>query len=407
MANRGGRKVYRTSTNYRKKKTQKAFKVILLIIFLAALVFVGYSIGQPIYEYIADRNGTGTAEEDTRPWTPPVQTEENNAVSETTQEETSVTEKEEEKIPAAASFSALQLPADALSSAEKLNAALSNAKGSGYTAVMVTLKAEGGKIYYNTASQMALSAENAISGTMYAGQIASMIKQAGFIPVAEVNLLEDNNRYGESKSGSYRFASDDSTWLDNSVAKGGKPWLSPFDTDTQSFAEFLSNEISGAGFEYIVFDGVVFPAFRNSDLNYIGDIVKSADRYKALLDIADIAAKAAEANGSAAALRISAGDILKGTAEVFKPSELTVKIICVEYFPNDIEKTALINGKETDLSALTAKDKAQTVLGEVKRLAGGDVKIIPVIRQNDFSQEDFNEVISALIDGGCDSYVIV
>ncbi len=406
--NRQGRKVYRTRAGNRKRKTQKFFKVLLFIIILAALVFVGYSVGKPIYKYFTERDANGSAEGDTAPWTPPAVTEETDASgddAEDTEEDTDSSD-EENGLPKV-DFSAYQLTENALNSEADLKTALENIKGSGYTAAVVTLKAEGGKIYYKTTSEMALSDDDAVAGAMYAGQIASMIKTAGFVPIAKINLLEDHNLYGEYKKGSYHFENSTSTWLDNSVENGGKPWLSPFDTDTQSFAAYLANEASGAGFEYIVFDGLVFPPFRNSDLNYIGSTVKAADKYKSLISLADISAKAAETNGSAAVITISAGDVLRGTSEVFKPAELTVKTISVEYLPSELDGTAVINGEEVALADMTAYDKATAVFSEIKRLAGEDFTIVPALRQSDFSQADFNDTISAFMDLELDSYIIL
>lgn len=408
--NRRGRKIYRTRAGNRKRMTRRFFKVLLFIIVLAALVFIGYSVGQPIHEYFTERNENTSAEDDTAPWTPPVSPDETDASDGGNGGEvTSVSnaEEEESNVPKKIDFSAYQLPESALNSENDLKNALENVKGSGYTAVMVTMKADGGKIYYKTNSQMAQSDESAVVGSMSAGQIAGMIKNAGFVPIAKINLLEDHNLYGEYKTGSYHFDGSTSTWLDNSVANGGKPWLSPFDTDTQSYAAYLSNEVSGAGFEYIVLDGIVFPPFRNSDLNYIGSIVKAADKYKSLISIADIAAKAAEANGSTAVVTVSAEEVLKGTSDVFKPAELTVKNVSVKYFPSKLDGTAVINGEEAALSDMTAYDRAIAVFGEIKRLAGENISIVPALRQTDFSQADFNDTITAFMDLGFDSYIIL
>ncbi len=403
---RRGRKIYRTRAGNRKRKTQKALRVLFMLVILAALVFVGYSVGRPIYEYFSNRDEHGSAEQ-TEPWTPPAAPADTGVSDggENIPEETEASG--EDDVISKADFSAYQLSESALASVQELKAAIEKVKGSGYTAIAVTLKAKGGKIYYKTGSEMAMSCDGAVAGDMYAGQIAGMIKNAGFVPIAKVNLLEDHNLYGEYKKGSYHFEGSTSTWLDNSVENGGKPWLSPFDTDTQSYAAYLSNEISGAGFEYVVFDGIVFPPFRNSDLNYIGNTVKAADKYKSLISLADIAAKAAEANGSTAAVTVSAGDVLKGTSDVFKPAELTVKNISVEYFPANLEGTAVINGEEVALADMTAYDKAAVVFGEIKRLAGEDTVIIPALRQADFSQADFNDTITAFMDLDLDSYIIL
>ena len=408
MAKRVGRKVYRTNASYRKRKARRAIKIILVIIVLAALVFLGYCVANPVFEYFADRGGESSSADGTKPWTPPKAPDENeNEADGTEDDNSSEVSEEKQKNPDNDGFSAYRLPVSALTSSNALTEALSSAKESGYTAVIAVLKDEGGKIYYKTASEMAQSDETAVVGNMYPGQIYGMIKSAGFIPIAEINMLEDNNRYGENRDGSYHFASDKSTWLDNSVANGGKPWLSPFDTNTQSYAAYLSNEISSAGFDYVIFDGLTFPNFRNSDLSHIGAIVQSADRYKALINIENISVGASQPNGSVSIVMTSAGDILSGKAEIFKPEELSSEIIAVTYTPGEIGGTAVINGQEIALSDLAQYEKAETVFGEVMRLAGENKTIIPAIKQSDFSQADFNDIIAAAIDLGLESYIIL
>ena len=405
---RRGRKIYRTRAGNRKRRTQKFFKALFMIIILALLVFVGYSVAKPVYKYFSERSGKDSAEE-TVPWTPPVMPDDTDGTGNETADvpEESADAPEDNGENRKLDFSAYQLPETALISDSDLRNALESAKGSGYTAVVVTMKAEGGKIYYKTSSQMALSADGAVAGGMYAGQISSMIKNAGFTPIAKINLLEDHNWYGEYKTGAYRFVGSTSTWLDDSAANGGKPWLSPFDTDTQSYAAYLANEVSSAGFDYVIFDGIVFPPFRNSDLNYVGAIVKDPSKYKTLISIADISAKTAEANGSSVMVTASAGEIIGGKSDLFKPAELTVKTVSVEYFPNGLENTALINGEEIALSELTAYDRAKTVFTEIKRLAGDEITIVPALKQSDFSQADFSETISAFMDLGFTSYIIL
>ncbi len=405
---RRGRKIYRTRAGNRKSRTQKFFKALFMIIILALLVFVGYSVAKPVYKYFSERSGKDSAEE-TVPWTPPVMPDDTDGTGNETADvpEESADAPEDNGENRKLDFSAYQLPETALISDSDLRNALESAKGSGYTAVVVTMKAEGGKIYYKTSSQMALSADGAVAGGMYAGQISSMIKNAGFTPIAKINLLEDHNWYGEYKTGAYRFEGSTSTWLDDSAANGGKPWLSPFDTDTQSYAAYLANEVSSAGFDYVIFDGIVFPPFRNSDLNYVGAIVKDPSKYKTLISIADISAKTAEANGSSVMVTASAGEIIGGKSDLFKPAELTVKTVSVEYFPNGLENTALINGEEIALSELTAYDRAKTVFTEIKRLAGDEITIVPALKQSDFSQADFSETISAFMDLGFTSYIIL
>lgn len=409
MSKRAGRKIYRTNRGNRKKMVRSVFKFLFIAIILAVLIFVGYSVAKTVVNYIKN-NDVSTGEND-KPWTPPVFDDntgedvpaDNPSEKEDTDNDEADTETEKSYD---VRFSAYKLPVTALASTDALTASLNSAKEGGYTAVIAVLKDKGGKIYYKTGSEMALSDETAVAGELYAGQICSMIKAAGFTPIAQVNILEDNNRYGEKRDGSYHIAGE-STWLDDSVANGGKPWLSPFDTLTQSYAAFLSNEVSSAGFEYVIFDGITFPPFRNSDLSLIGGEVQSADRYKGLVNIANIAANAAVQNNSSAITMLSAGDIISGTSEAFKPGELSSEIIGVSYMLNELGNTAVINGEEIAIADLTAYEKAETVFGEIKRLAGEGKIIIPAIRQSEFSQADFSDTISAIMYLGFDSYIIL
>ena len=187
---RRGRKIYRTRAGNRKRRTQKFFKALFMIIILALLVFVGYSVAKPVYKYFSERSGKDSAEE-TVPWTPPVMPDDTDGTGNETADvpEESADAPEDNGENRKLDFSAYQLPETALISDFDLRNALESAKGIGYTAVVVTMKAKGGKIYYKTSSQMALSADGAVAGGMYAGQISSMIKNAGFTPIAKINLL--------------------------------------------------------------------------------------------------------------------------------------------------------------------------------------------------------------------------
>ena len=51
-----GRKVYRTNSYEKKKRLKRALRILLGLIVIAALVFVGYSVGKPILNYLNKEN---------------------------------------------------------------------------------------------------------------------------------------------------------------------------------------------------------------------------------------------------------------------------------------------------------------------------------------------------------------
>ena len=286
MPRYGGRKVYRNSSYYKKKKIKKSIGIAAGILGLAVLVFVGYSVAVPIMNYFtSDRLA---AETEAKPWSPPtsdkefVQTSADNENNTDDNKENS-TDNQAENIAESKDFTAVVLPVTALSSTEALSDYLTQARDSGFNAVFVEMKSQGGRINYKTSSEFASKDEAAVQGAMPAVQITSIIKNSGFKAYGVLNLLEDNNRYGENRDGSYHNT-DGTTWLDNAPAKGGKPWLSPFETDTIDYIAYLSDEISAAGFDGVIACGAVFPTFRNSDIAYIGQTVSSGTRYTALIN---------------------------------------------------------------------------------------------------------------------------
>lgn len=404
-----GRKVYRTNSYEKKKRLKRALRILLGLIVIAALVFVGYSVGKPILNYLNKENeNTDNVEE---PWTPPAVTSEVTETLDTSGDSTEVTVEPSETVTSpdnkinSSGLTAYMLSEDALSDPSQFSALLDQVKADGYTAVSVTLKAKGGKIYYSTASTMAKSDENAVVGNMPIQQIASLIKNSGLKMIAELNILEDNNRYGEYRDGSYH-ALDGSTWLDTAADKGGKPWLSPFDDDTKELVRYMADEVSAAGFDYITVSGLTFPTFRNSDLNLLGDTVKDANRYKALIELANIVQTAANEHNTKTFIRTNAADIIYGRAEIFKPSELSGYTLLIDFDPAEFTESVVYNNNEIVFSELDSSGKFKTAFEIIKGQCGTDITVIPVITESGSNHADYDSLIAEIINEDFESYFV-
>lgn len=404
-----GRKVYRTNSYEKKKRLKRALRILLGLIVIAALVFVGYSVGKPILNYLNKENeNTDNVEE---PWTPPAVTSEVTETLDTSGDSTEVTVEPSETVTSpdnkinSSGLTAYMLSEDALSDPSQFSALLDQVKADGYTAVSVTLKAKGGKIYYSTASTMAKSDENAVVGNMPIQQIASLIKNSGLKMIAELNILEDNNRYGEYRDGSYH-AIDGSTWLDTAADKGGKPWLSPFDDDTKELVRYMANEVSAAGFDYITVSGLTFPTFRNSDLNLLGDTVKDANRYKALIELANIVQTAANEHNTKTFIRTNAADIIYGRAEIFNPSELSGYTLLIDFDPAEFTESVVYNNNEIVFSELNSSGKFKTAFEIIKGQCGTDISVIPVITESGSNHADYDSLIAEIINEDFESYFV-
>jgi len=304
-----GVKIKHRKTIYKKRKSkgQKIFTFCLAVFAVVGLVFLGYSIGEPIKEFLNDRQNLITDSSSTV-WSPPETT------SETT---TAATTDKEDEIPKPNSeeLIAYSLPINSTLSEQALTEAVVSAKNSGFSAVVVTLKADGGQIYYLTENETAKSA-GAVVGTLTAPAIVKIITDNGMTPVAEINVLKDHIAPKGNSALSYKFENQDTVWYDNDPAQGGKPWLSPFSDATKTYISQISDEIARAGFTKIIASGIVFPPFLQSDLNYIGATVKDANRHIELIAMAQIIKTQANLTQAETDLKIPALDILSGKSEV-------------------------------------------------------------------------------------------
>ena len=381
------KKIRRSKSLYGNRRREKRNHIIALVITLVVaggLVFFGYSIGKPIIDYI--RNDEYNSVTDGEVWTPPEETVETTAPE--------VTEKPVKDEVTLSEFMAYELEPYNLTSLEALEIAVTKAEEEGYNAICVTLKERGGYVYFGTEAELAHKNEEIIRSTLPAKTIASKIKSHGMLAIAKISTLHDNVApFGEKASG-YLFEGQTSSWYDNSVDNGGKPWLSPFSDITKTYISQLAIEAEKADFDAVICSDVVFPILRNSDIEYIGEIVRSPERYKALLDTVGIF----EEIGKPTMLEVSAAKILSGTEEVFRPSEISEETrIIVELNLSELPQSALIGGEKINLSEMSVYDRTRAVLDEISGKCG-DREIIPHISSAGVSEEDFNMAKKAVSD---------
>lgn len=133
---------------------------------------------------------------------------------------------------------------------------------------------------------------------------------------------------------------DGSRWLDNTKENGGKAWASPFSTVTVQYLTEITGEVSRAGFSQIWCKDAVFPDFRESDLNYIGESVQNPERNAALVQLVNQLAQTA--GNVPLWVEVDAADAAEGTAEVFQPDTLHVSGVVLDLAENAAQAKTLL-----------------------------------------------------------------
>ncbi len=315
---------------YSRKRRRRVFSpmrtvmsVCLTFAVAGAVGVVGYSIAKPILEMSGSREES-FAEAPTAVTTVSAEAEmfytENTIITETT----------EAAVPVSGEIQyAVQLPENALKSADALSVAVAAAKQQtpDLTAVVISMKIQGGAILYDTKIPLA-EASGAAQGILTAEEIVRIVSENGCTAVASCSLLYDNLAPdGDAQTG--YITESGSRWLDNKKENGGKPWINPFSETAKQYLSALVCEMAEAGFSEIWCNDVMFPPFRDSDLLYIGESVQNPDRGAALAALLNRLAD--DAGNVPVLLEIGAEEILDGSDEAFRPDDLAVSGAVIRY----------------------------------------------------------------------------
>lgn len=348
--------------NKRKSKKKQVLTIVITVVAACALGVLGFGLGKPLLEYFS---GKSNISDNSSAWAP---SESEESSSEASLESSSGTSSEPLPEPLPEMTDIYFLPEDAALSTASLNSALAAAKTAGAKTVAVMLKNETGNFLYNSAIK-SLASRDIITGTLSAEQICKAIKDAGFVPAAKISTLKDRLcGYKDVTDGGYRIAGSGVTWHDDRDEKGGKPWLSPFKTQTLQFIGEITEELSAAGFRHIIAVNTMFPKFHREDIStYLSDLPLSDNkaRLEALGNAVNSAKAGAEKNGAALWLEISGESVIAKNklctdAEICADSETmaAVKII-VDYTPSEAASEVYSKAKEFAAKLKTALGSAE------------------------------------------------
>lgn len=333
-----GRKIYRYKTRFERLKgfLRNSGAVVMTIAGIGVLVFVGYSAGGPIVRFLEEQKILMPASSTAETTAEPTETQETSAAASDVPEETS--------LPAAVQtrMQGCVLAPEALFTEGALRDAVTGVP-EGTTHVFVPLKAEGGSLYFAAASQDA-GVSGAVVAAMPLENIRRIISEAGYIPSAVINTLEDTIYPQAFPESGYTIAGSSECWLN----ADGKPMLSPFSPIAQDYLCTLTAEIADADFEVILCEGLSFPDFSENDLAVLDPRAGAPDRGTALAQLFNSMKEAA--GDTQIIVSIDGAQLLAGNAEILNAG--------TQIAPDHAAVTVQ-SGAETRLSAM------QELLGEI------------------------------------------
>ncbi|MEE5993214.1 MAG: putative glycoside hydrolase [Oscillospiraceae bacterium] len=284
-----GRKIYRQKKPFERFRVflDNTTAVVSALLLVAVLVFVGYSAGAPILQFLQEKEilkpPQNTAEISSIPDNSPDVPQNEPVVSHSTDVHAEVIDETQPPETEPPTEPPMEIPeirgwlldTSDLATEQDLQKALENVPEM-ITHVMLPLKVSGGDIYYATNS----GSPNAVKAAVPLNIIYQTVAERGFEPVAVVNLLEDSVYSVKNPDASYLL--DDGTFWKDAF---GNSYLSPFSILTADYLSGISAEIEQSGFTQMICEGLLFPQFPERDLSHLDAQCSASDRYTALVDI--------------------------------------------------------------------------------------------------------------------------
>lgn len=156
----------------------------------------------------------------------------------------------------------------ALSDEAAIRATAQSLAQQGVTYALVPLKDTNGYIYY--ASAVPTASGSVAASVVDPALIASIFKEEGLVPVAEVAAFQDPIASYTDRSMAIQYAGEGGyLWLDAAnVAAGGKAWLNPYAPSSIQFVGDLVEELYNCGFEQVCLSAVQFPQSTSSKQSF-------------------------------------------------------------------------------------------------------------------------------------------
>lgn len=158
---------------------------------------------------------------------------------------------------------AFYMPQATLQSKEAREAAVKKAVSANLNAVVFDLKTDDGTVLYASATTGAKKAACVSKTPLSKNDLTGFLAycaELGVRPIPRLCCFEDATAAYEMPDARVLYSGDASyIWLDNTKARGGKPWLNPYSPEAHAYIQGYVTELVGFGFTDVMLTGVQFP----------------------------------------------------------------------------------------------------------------------------------------------------
>lgn len=404
-------KRYRYKSIYSTHRRQRPhgsgiWKTVLLIIGAAVLLFVGWSVAKPVEQFFA-----GTLKPARSVSSAVTAAASSKKASASSAAKTSET---------AGALRGIYLPKADLTDLAALATTAGTAKSAGINFAVIDLKAEDGKINYDSKQAEAVAAGLTTPG-VDASKAAAALKADGITPCARICAFLDPAAAASDnmRAAAVKYAlSHDSRWYDASH----NFWLNPYSDQARQYIIDIAKEAVAAGYKDIMLDGLEFPTTGSPDkLAWFSDSTESKEQV--LRDFVKEAKQQIAAVGGKVIVRVP-GASLVGSVSALSGQDQNVFGYGADWMSPDLCPYAFGASLQAGATAVqnpdTTPGKTVTALAQFLATQGSRAQVstaVPYIQAftnssaggglfKTYTADDINQEISALHAVGIDSFIL-
>lgn len=271
-------KIY-SSKHRRGRRRRNPLLAILTVLACALLVFVGWSIAGPLQKLFTGQLVLSHPSSSTAA-----------SSAESSSSKASSSGSSSSAAAGSTELHGLYLPGSFLTDSASLDSLIASCKTAGINTVVIDLKDENGKLYFNSPTASALK----LVGTPVpdAAAAAAKLKANGIEPAARICCVTDSPAAYAIRDAAIKYSGNHSwLWLDASK----KAWLNPYSAQASQYIASLAKEAVGMGYKTIYLDNVQFPTTDN--LMWFGDNTASTKEQALTGFVGSVAQAVTQAGG--------------------------------------------------------------------------------------------------------------
>ena len=394
----------RRYSNIYGKKDYTWLKIVLTFVVIALVVFLVFSVADPIARLFSGDLGNDTSSE----FNPTVSyadtvtstLDASNTQSGDTTDNSQHTSSEEPVIirPDRTEYTAglsVVLELDVVRNSEKFEMFLQNAKAQGVENVIIELKDAEGYLYYKSnlkdAKNCKAISSNAVTNL---SAIIAKLRENSIAVTAKINCFSDRTATDIADAAVKYQGENGGKWLDDYKENGGKSWLNPYSDTAVNYLLNIAKELTDMGVDNILLSSLRFPG-GHQQFAYYGYDSNIVSREECLARFVSKMKTTLEYAGSEVWVEVDMPHYLGQQPEIYgtNPFEYGADCVVINLIAEDFGSSIFINNTTIQNPSKNYRDLIRTVIGKCQSMNTDGVEILAMLQGYGYEAEDVQNQI--------------